>query len=69
MARGHGRCLTGLITSLVAQKYEPTHAAVLGVYLHGAAADLAASHECGINNCVGYHRAFGHDCFILKISA
>lgn len=38
---GSGDVLTGIITSLVAQSYEPLHAAVLGVYLHGLTADIA----------------------------
>lgn len=41
---GTGDVLTGLITSLLGQHYEPTQAAILGVYLHGAAGDLAAMH-------------------------
>jgi len=39
---GSGDMLTGMITSLLAQKYDPLHAALLGVYLHGYAGDLAA---------------------------
>jgi NAD(P)H-hydrate epimerase len=39
---GSGDVLTGVITALLAQKYSPTDAAVLGVYLHGMAGDLAA---------------------------
>lgn len=39
---GSGDVLTGMITSLLAQKYLPENAAVLGVYLHGLAGDLAA---------------------------
>ena len=39
---GSGDVLTGMITSLLAQKYLPEKAAVLGVYLHGLAGDLAA---------------------------
>jgi len=39
---GSGDVLTGIITSLLAQKYKPLHAALLGVYIHGLAADLAA---------------------------
>ena len=42
---GSGDVLTGMITGLLAQKYEPTHAAMLGVYLHGLAADLALQHQ------------------------
>jgi NAD(P)H-hydrate epimerase len=44
-AAGSGDVLTGLIAALIAQKVEPFDAAVLGVYLHGLAADLwAAEH-------------------------
>ncbi len=39
---GSGDVLTGILTGLLAQKYEPLAAAQLGVYLHGAAGDLAA---------------------------
>ncbi|KQR94912.1 sugar kinase [Chryseobacterium sp. Leaf180] len=45
---GSGDILTGIITSLLAQNYTPNDAALLGVWLHGTAADLAAerlSHE------------------------
>ncbi|MCG8311295.1 MAG: NAD(P)H-hydrate dehydratase [Cytophagales bacterium] len=38
---GSGDVLTGIITALLGQQYPPEHAAVLGVYLHGLAADLA----------------------------
>lgn len=38
---GSGDVLTGIITSLLAQSYEPIHAAILGVYLHGLTADIA----------------------------
>lgn len=38
---GSGDVLTGIITSLVAQSYEPIDAAILGVYLHGLTADIA----------------------------
>jgi ADP-dependent NAD(P)H-hydrate dehydratase len=38
---GTGDVLTGMITSLLAQSYEPTTAAILGVYLHGLTADIA----------------------------
>lgn len=44
MARGgSGDVLTGIITSLVAQGYEPVAAALMGVYLHGLAGDAAAA--------------------------
>lgn len=38
---GSGDVLTGMITSLLAQSYEPINAAILGVYLHGLTADIA----------------------------
>jgi ADP-dependent NAD(P)H-hydrate dehydratase / NAD(P)H-hydrate epimerase len=40
---GSGDALTGIITSLLCQSYNPIQAATLGVYLHGSAGDLAAS--------------------------
>ena len=39
---GSGDVLTGIITSLLAQNYNPLTAAILGVYLHGLAGDYAA---------------------------
>lgn len=39
---GTGDVLTGIITSLLAQKYPPADAAILGVYQHGLAGDRAA---------------------------
>jgi len=39
---GSGDVLTGIILSLLAQHYTPKDAAILGVYLHGLAGDLAA---------------------------
>ena len=39
---GSGDVLTGMILSLLAQRYTPEEAAVLGVYLHGLAGDMAA---------------------------
>jgi NAD(P)H-hydrate epimerase len=39
---GSGDVLTGIITGLLAQKYTPEDAAVLGVYIHGLAGDFAA---------------------------
>lgn len=38
---GSGDVLTGIISSLLAQSYEPIQAAILGVYLHGLTADIA----------------------------
>ncbi|MCU0423305.1 MAG: NAD(P)H-hydrate dehydratase [Bacteroidia bacterium] len=42
-AAGSGDTLTGIITSLLTQGYEPLHAAILGVYLHGRCADTLAA--------------------------
>lgn len=39
---GSGDVLSGIITSLLAQRYPPADAALLGVYLHGLAGDIAA---------------------------
>ncbi|MDR1729439.1 MAG: NAD(P)H-hydrate dehydratase [Prevotellaceae bacterium] len=39
---GSGDVLTGIILSLLAQKYTPEEAALLGVYVHGLAGDFAA---------------------------
>ena len=38
---GSGDTLTGIITGLICQKMEPLDAAILGVHLHGLAADIA----------------------------
>ncbi|TDU40193.1 hydroxyethylthiazole kinase-like uncharacterized protein yjeF/hydroxyethylthiazole kinase-like uncharacterized protein yjeF [Gelidibacter sediminis] len=38
---GTGDVLTGIITGLICQGYEPLIAAVFGVYLHGKSADIA----------------------------
>lgn len=38
---GSGDVLTGMISSFLAQSYEPIQAAILGVYLHGLTADIA----------------------------
>lgn len=39
---GSGDVLTGMITALLAQGYSSEQAAILGVYLHGCAGDIAA---------------------------
>ena len=39
---GSGDVLTGILTAMLAQGYTPTQAAVLGVYLHGLAGDIAS---------------------------
>lgn len=38
---GSGDVLTGIVTGLLAQGYEPKDAAILGIYLHGIAGDIA----------------------------
>jgi NAD(P)H-hydrate epimerase len=43
---GCGDVLTGILLSLLAQGYTPENAAVVGVYLHGAAGDIAAKESC-----------------------
>ncbi|QJD79079.1 NAD(P)H-hydrate dehydratase [Spirosoma rhododendri] len=40
---GTGDVLTGVLTALLAQGYDPVEAAVLGVYAHGLAGDVVAS--------------------------
>jgi NAD(P)H-hydrate epimerase len=42
---GSGDVLTGLILGLLAQKYHPRDACLIGVYLHGLAGDLAAKKQ------------------------
>jgi NAD(P)H-hydrate epimerase len=39
---GSGDVLTGIITSLLAQRYHPFDAARLGVFIHGQAGDFSA---------------------------
>lgn len=38
---GSGDALTGIVSGLIAQGYEPLKAAIFGVYLHGKAGDIA----------------------------
>ncbi len=42
---GSGDVLAGVLTALLAQGYEPLHAAKLGVYLHGLAGDIALEQQ------------------------
>jgi ADP-dependent NAD(P)H-hydrate dehydratase / NAD(P)H-hydrate epimerase len=42
---GSGDALTGIITALRAQGYSPLNSALLGVYLHGRAADIAVKEK------------------------
>ncbi|MFN2439179.1 MAG: NAD(P)H-hydrate dehydratase [Chitinophagaceae bacterium] len=39
---GSGDALTGIITSFLSQQYKPVDAAILGVYIHGLAGDIAS---------------------------
>jgi NAD(P)H-hydrate epimerase len=45
---GSGDVLTGIITGLLAQRYSPKEASIVGVYLHGLAGDLAAKDKSAI---------------------
>ena len=42
---GSGDALTGIVTALLSQGYEPFEAAKIGVYLHGLSADLALENQ------------------------
>ena len=42
---GSGDVLTGIITGLLAQQYEPLSAAMIGVYFHGKAGDQVVKHR------------------------
>lgn len=42
---GSGDVLTGIITSLLAQGYSPEDAAIIGVYIHGMAGDVATKNK------------------------
>lgn len=42
---GSGDVLSGILTGLLAQNYEPQQAAIFGVYLHGLTADIAIKEE------------------------
>ncbi len=48
---GTGDVLTGILTGLLAQKYSAEETAILGVYLHGLAGDMAAR-EKGMNSLI-----------------
>ncbi|WP_223035085.1 NAD(P)H-hydrate dehydratase [Hanstruepera marina] len=57
---GTGDVLTGVITGLIAQGYDPLAASVFGVYLHGKAADIAVE-DLGYQSLIASHiiEAFG----------
>ncbi|MGQ1785020.1 MULTISPECIES: NAD(P)H-hydrate dehydratase [unclassified Saccharicrinis] len=42
---GSGDVLTGIILALLAQRYSPDKAAIMGVYVHGKAGDIGLRHE------------------------
>ena len=42
---GSGDVLTGILTGLLAQGYDSLQASILGVFLHGRAADLGIENE------------------------
>ena len=42
---GSGDVLTGILTGLLAQGYNSVEAAILGVYIHGLAGDMAAEKQ------------------------
>jgi len=51
---GSGDVLTGIITGLISQGYNPLSAAVFGVYLHGKAADIAVE-DYGYQSLIASH--------------
>lgn len=42
---GSGDVLTGIITGLLAQHYSAEQASIIGVYIHGLAADIVLTHQ------------------------
>jgi hydroxyethylthiazole kinase-like uncharacterized protein yjeF len=64
---GSGDVLTGLLTGLLAQGYLPENAALLGVYLHGLAGDIAAaSHSMDAMTARDITNAFGEAFLVLR---
>ena len=51
---GSGDVLTGILTGLLAQKVGPSDAALLGMWLHGRAGDLAMEQE-GVYGLLARH--------------
>jgi len=51
---GTGDVLTGIITGLIAQGYNPLVAAIFGVYLHGKSADIAVENT-GYQSLIASH--------------
>ncbi len=57
---GSGDALTGMLTGFLAQGYQPWEAALISVYLHGLAVDIAVSYfseqsmlASDLNDCIG----------------
>ena len=51
---GSGDVLTGIITGLIAQGYEPLAATIFGVYLHGRSADISLE-DFGYQSLIASH--------------
>ncbi|TXD85240.1 NAD(P)H-hydrate dehydratase [Subsaximicrobium wynnwilliamsii] len=51
---GTGDVLTGVITGLISQGYEPLKAAIFGIYLHGKSADIAIE-NLGYQSMIASH--------------
>src|SRR5690606_14155239 len=51
---GTGDVLTGIITGLVSQGYEPLAATLFGIYLHGKSADIAVE-DFGYQSLIASH--------------
>jgi ADP-dependent NAD(P)H-hydrate dehydratase / NAD(P)H-hydrate epimerase len=51
---GSGDVLTGIITGLIAQNYEPLAATIFGVYLHGKSGDIAVE-DFGYQSLIASH--------------
>ena len=51
---GSGDVLTGVITGLISQGYQPMVAAIFGVYLHGKSADIAVE-DFGYQSLIASH--------------
>ncbi len=67
---GSGDVLTGIITGLISQGYEPNVAAIFGVYLHGKSADIGLAdhgYEAFIaSDIIGYLGEAYKDLFIRE---
>ena len=51
---GTGDVLTGIITGLISQGYEPLSASIFGIYLHGKSADIAVE-DFGYQSLIASH--------------